>query len=52
MPGTRAANRGDGKIRTHILLITSQLLCQLSYIAECVVGAQTPRSRAVDVLPG
>ena len=29
MPGTRASFGGDGEIRTHTLLFTRQLLCQL-----------------------
>src|SRR5437762_14238697 len=51
---------GDGEIRTHTLLFTGQLLCQLELHRLLVCGRgmrpttplQTPRSQTVTVLPG
>ena len=39
MPGTRAANGGDGEIRTHTLLCTKQPLSQLELHRRLLAGA-------------
>ena len=58
MPGTRAAVGGDGEIRTHTMLFTKQLLCQLELHRHCGRGVRPTRlcelhgPGTVFVLPG